>query len=517
MNRRTSRHWLSDVEVNATDSEQQPLIQSYSIESHNEIKPNSTRWLAVILAITATFLQLSSIVLSGVVMSQYSYQAYMKERYPNSSVNSTGSQSPCERNTSTIEYKQQIEVQKLTSEWNIYSMLASYNIIGIIFTLNLATYSDVYGRKLLFIAPLLGTILKQTLCAIGIYFSFKIEWFILFYGIEGCTGSWVSMLSLVYSVIADTTQPGKPRSVVIGLLEGGIGVGTFITTTLSGYIIKWTDGFFYPEVVAAGVVLIGLLIVIFTLPETLHESKKRNEVSFVQNMARVTECYRSNFSPITGRWVFVILLCIFMMSAVGNLGRSSIETLYQLNAPFCWDSVQIGWYGAMRVAMISAGGLAMIKIFHCFTTDEYIALAGNVTSAASLIVFGFATTDLMLYIAVVVSAGSGITMAMVRSIMSRISPAHKQGSIFAGIAAAESVFSLASNLGCNAIYDATVGIYKGLAFFIMAGLGVVGIILCVILIACQPRNKRFAVEEENIIVPVSTERVKLGLNIGQNT
>lgn len=53
-----------------------------------------------------------------------------------------------------------------------------------------------------------------------------------------------------------------------------------------------------------------------------------------------------------------------------------------------------------------------------------------------------------------------------------------QGSVFAGIAAGEMVFSMASTLGANAVYDATVAIYGGFTFFVMAGYGVIGIILC---------------------------------------
>jgi PCFT/HCP family folate transporter-like MFS transporter 1/3 len=134
------------------------------------------------------------------------------------------------------------------------------------------------------------------------------------------------------------------------------------------------------------------------LSETLHGSKKRNEVSFCQNMARVTECYKSNFSPLTKRWVFVVLIFIFMMSAFSSIGRISVETLYQLNAPFCWDSIRIGWYGAIRMTMLAFGGLAMIKVFHLFTTDEYIALAGCITTVLSLTIMGLANTNTMLYI-----------------------------------------------------------------------------------------------------------------------
>ena len=118
----------------------------------------------------------------------------------------------------------------------------------------------------------------------------------------------------------------------------------------------------------------------------------------IQNMYRVTECYRPNFSPIAKRWMFIILIFMFIMSAFANLSRMQVETLFQLGYPFCWDSVQIGWYGTLRIGMLSIGGMVMIKVFHCCTTDEYIALAGFVTTIASSVITGLATVDSMFYV-----------------------------------------------------------------------------------------------------------------------
>lgn len=386
------------MEATASDSEKRPLLENtYPQKVDNDLKLGVPKPLALFLGISVVLFQFISYILSMYVMNQYSYQAYMKERYPNSTLNSTGSQYACNVNINSTEYKQQVVVQKLTSEWNIYCTLVS-NVPGILFTVNLASFSDVYGRKLFFLAPLIGTFLKNALCAIGIYFNFNITYFIIFYAFEGCTGTWISTLSMVYCYIADLTEPGKPRTIVIGLLELGIGTGAFVSTTLSGYLIKWTDGFFYPLVASVSAVVLALMVVMFLLPESLPQSKRHNKVSIVQNFARVSECYKSNFSPLAKPWVFITLIVLFIASGFGNLGRLQVETLYQLNSPFCWDSVRIGWYGALRLGMLSAGGLAIIKIFHFFTTDEYIALAGCVTTVASCVMTGLANKDIMLYI-----------------------------------------------------------------------------------------------------------------------
>jgi predicted MFS family arabinose efflux permease len=72
---------------------------------------------------------------------------------------------------------------------------------------------------------------------------------------------------MVYCYIADLTEPGKPRTIVIGLLELGIGTGAFASTTLSGYLIKWTDGFFYPLVASVSAVVLALMVVVCVLPD----------------------------------------------------------------------------------------------------------------------------------------------------------------------------------------------------------------------------------------------------------
>lgn len=365
---------------------------------HGDFDLKMPKWLAISFAILTTTLQMGAFIMNSYIMNQYSYHVYMTEMFPNASHLSIGSHSECERNTSSPEYKQQVEVQKLTSELYVYYNLANYNIIGLLFTLNLSTYSDVYGRRLFFIAPVLGTLTKSILLAASIHFSFKIEWSIAFYVIEGATGGWVSTLSLVYSVIADLTEPGKPRTFAVGCFDAVAGMSAFLITFLSGYFIKWTNGFFYPSVLSVFMTVVALIIVICFLPETLHKSRKREKVSLFENMSRVFDVYRPNFSPHGKQWMYVTLLFTFMLSCLAGIARPQVETLYQLNSPFCWNSVKIGWYGAMRMGLLSAANLAMIKLFHaCGLSDEYLILASMFSVTTSCVVEGLATNDFMLY------------------------------------------------------------------------------------------------------------------------
>ncbi|XP_063426052.1 lysosomal proton-coupled steroid conjugate and bile acid symporter SLC46A3-like [Mytilus trossulus] len=470
------------------NSEESRLLESKVL--FGEIKLKYSKWVAYTIVMLIVFTQCYSVVSSIYIMNQYAYFAFMNEKYPTRNTMQTigGSDSACTVNTSKVEYKQQIVVQKLTSEWNIYCALAQ-NIPAVFISMNLASYSDVYGRKPFFIVPLIGTFLKNLACSLGIYFKIGIQWFIGFYVIEGSTGIWASTLSMAFCFVADTTMPGKTRSFVIALIETSIGLGSIISTSLSGYIIQWTNSYMYPEFLSVIIVTIGILLAVFVLPETLHPSRKRDDhVSICQNMRNVTECYTSEFSPLGKRWMFILLIFIFIMSAFGNLGRSNVEQIYQMNSPFCWDSVRIGWYAAVRNLAWSFGSIAIIKVFHLCTTDDVIALVGCITCVASAILEGIASTDLYLYLAAAASIGSVVTLPMIRAIMSQMTPPHKQGSIFAGVAAVEVICNMGASVSANAIYDATIDYYKGMTFFVMAGYGAVGLILCLLFISEKKRT-----------------------------
>lgn len=379
-------------------SEKSRLLDKEVIPVFGEIKFKYPKWVAYSILMVIILTHIYSVVSSLYVVNQYAYSAFMKARYPHRKSQSFNEDnSACARDTNSEAYKEQIVVQKVTTEWNIYCALAQ-NIPGILVNLNLATYSDVYGRKPFFLVPLVGTFLKNLFCTFGIYFEINMQYFIVFYFIEGCTGIWASTLSMAFCFIADTTEPGKTRSLIIGVIEVGVGIGALIATLFSGYTIKWCSGFMYPELISVVVVFTGIILIVAVLPESLHESRKREDVSIWGNLKRATECYRTDFSPSGKRWMFIILLFIFIMSAFSILGRPNVETIYQMNSPFCWNSVKIGWFGTLRNIAWSFGSMIVIKVFHICTTDEVIAMFGCITSAVSAILEGIASSDLVMYL-----------------------------------------------------------------------------------------------------------------------
>ncbi|CAC5371982.1 unnamed protein product [Mytilus coruscus] len=203
-------------------SEETPLWVNK--ENCEDIKLRYPRWLTFSIIISIPFLYMLSYFLSLYVVGQYTYVYFLEEKYPGVRHSLNGSLSSCNVNKSSIAYFIESSIQKVSAKWAIYTYLA-FVIPSVLININLATYSDVHGRKLFFIVPLAGTVIKNILCVVGMYYKMNVRLMLIFYMIEACTGTWVATLSMSFSFVADTTTPGKGRSLIISLLEGGVRLG----------------------------------------------------------------------------------------------------------------------------------------------------------------------------------------------------------------------------------------------------------------------------------------------------
>ncbi|KAJ8308915.1 hypothetical protein KUTeg_013789, partial [Tegillarca granosa] len=411
-------------------------------------------------------------------MQQYALQYYQNSYFPNSTRNiSDGEQSVCSQNTSSQEYKDQQLVQSVTSELSIYWSLAQ-NIPAIFLSIIYGSLSDRYGRKLIIIISLLGTGVKAGLCALGIFLNLNIYISIVFFGVEGFTGTWISSLMALFAYGADITKPGNNRTVIILLLETFLGVGAVIGMLVSGYLIKYL-GFSYANVIASGFVAVGVLITLIFLPESVHvsEETKKTKIDFSYLNTSFKFYTVKNFSKYGKRWQYLVCLSIFVLIVTANLGKATVESLYVLNSPFCWNSVTLGWFGALRSGLLAVTAAAIVKPLQFCFRDENIIIIGALSYIASCILEAFTTNNIVMFMVPVVGALTNIQTPVIRSMMSKMTSPDVQGALFAGIAALESVCNLTSSVISSGIYAETVSIFRGLVFLVMAGLNLLAALL----------------------------------------
>lgn len=455
------------------------------------------------LVAACVFLHMFADILTFTSFSQYMVFYIHAMRYPLEMLNATSNdQQVCGKNKTTQEYIHQIEVQEEASTLSIFAVLGLC-IPSICSNLIFGTYIDRFGRKILFISALFGAFIRCLVSSLAVYYKLNIYLFIVFNVLEGMTGTWVGCLSAAFAYVADFTPRDKRRSFAIALIEMSLGLGQCIGTLVSGFIIQ-SLGFLYVYIIATACALVGIFIVICLLPETLVTRKESVNVGVFLNIKNATSFYFDNTQG--KRWVYIMCLAIFCLFLMAKIGSDSVYVLYTLNTPFCWMTVTIGVIGSAFSLSQLLIGLSSIKVFQIWFSEPIIALCGCFSGIASMILFGIASSDSLIFTALGVGIFGLVPSPMIRGIMSKMTPSDKQGSMFAGVAAMEAIMNMLASVIANAVYTSTVAIYHGIVYFVLAGFSATAIVLLIFLrIAFKTHPQELFDEETAINKPAETK------------
>jgi hypothetical protein len=88
---------------------------------------------------------------------------------------------------------------------------------------------------------------------------------------------------------------------------------------------------------------------------------------------------------------------VFVLHVFPIASTVAIKILFTLGFPFCWSSVHIGWYYAGENVLELVLSTFILKMFLLCMTLETVTIIGFITTIASFIMFGFSTSDWMIY------------------------------------------------------------------------------------------------------------------------
>lgn len=420
------------------------------------------KWSHGFLGLVLMF-ALFALLLSSLITTQYVVHFFQREMFPNSTL-STSNASACNVNKSTEDYYERTAVQKAASEYNIYKTLVE-GIPSLIISGVLGGLGDKYGRSQMLIYSMSMSTLSGCIYSVIVYFEVDVHYLLVASAVYSLGGGLFGILSICFAYISDVTSPGKLRTLMITLLEASVGIGLAVSGFVSGFIIE-RIGFFYGSLCVGAASLCSLLVVIFFLPNSRPHSMLLSGTTSLEN-ARASFEFYIRASP--KRHKYILAIIIFMFATFSAIGQPIVDVLYQLNVPFCWSSVKVGYYSALANALRLIFGAASVKILQNCFKEEMIGILSSMSGMAACILEAFAINDTMLFMVPVTGCLGTIVIPMTRSIMSKLTPGEKQGALFAGIAAVEISANIASNLGASAIYIATVGTIRGFVFLVFAG------------------------------------------------
>ncbi len=277
------------------------------------------------------------------LISQYLY-SIMAEKYnlTTSGGHANHDNGSCDRvDTNSSVFDAQQAAQAEAAHWNLYLSMCVM-IPNIIVSFILGPFSDVNGRKLAMILPIVGTTMNYILIIMGILLDQRLPFLLLGGLVEGASGGIITILVACNAYIADMTSHDKRvrRMTIADVCFGLVGSASAIAI---GYAIKYI-GFLNSMVIIIGTLLINLVYVIFFVPESVKRSKNNTgPVSF--SLVSKTMTVFTKVERTDRRWklVFGLFTSILVNIAVGTT-RGRLLDLYVMNTPLCWGPVLLGYY-----------------------------------------------------------------------------------------------------------------------------------------------------------------------------
>lgn len=284
----------------------------------------------------------------------------------------------------------------------------------------LGQLSDRYGRKIVLILSITGTVLSYILFAIGLMtknvpllFASRI--------VDGMTGG---NISVAQAVISDISNP-KNRAKNFGLIGAAFGLGFIFGPYIGGKladpsVVSWfnsSTAFWFAAILSA----VNVMIVIFFLPETLKKKATKLQLHALQAFVNVKKAFMNtgirDITPSTflfnaGFTFFTTFFAIFLATQFGYTQGNTGD--YFAYFGICIAIVQGGLIGIVSKKFKDYQVLRWSFFGSALTLLAYLAIPDG-------------EAKWLFVIPPILALFVGMSQAFIPSIVSRVTPKEIQG------------------------------------------------------------------------------------------
>ncbi len=326
--------------------------------------------------------------------------------------------------------------------WQVTTMFAAYSLGQFFGEPFWGRMSDRIGRR----PVLIVTIIANAIAYLALAFAPNI-WIAMAIRLVGGFGS--GNISTIQGYMADVTPPEK-RAGRMGLLGSAFGAGFVIGPSLGGLLAHPSAGrlgFQIPLFVAAGMAALATVGVLLFVAESRAPSAPG-----VKQPGRREALSAASAHPILSR-----VLLVTLVSTGAFAGMELIFGLWA-NARFDWGPREVGLCFAVIGVIASLGqGLLTGRLARRFGEGRVLTV-GLVIICASLLVSPFVTHPVLAIVAVGCTAfGQSLVFPCVAALISRASPADRQGQMLGLNMAAGSLARIGGPLLAGPLFGLAIG------------------------------------------------------------
>lgn len=329
--------------------------------------------------------------------------------------------------------------------WMIGLIVSSYSGMQFLCAPLWGHLSDRIGRRPILLTSTACASLSYLLFALGCHF-------------QNATGLWIILASralagfcganigVAQAYIADITPPEK-RSKRMGLIGMAFGLGFIFGPALGAAAVKlW--GYTGPGLVSAALCACNFVFAFFRLPESWTPNAEH-----VSDRPRFDQWKRTIARPGVGMLIFVFFLATFCFTCFETTLGLVIARNFNLDAARPHDTGIIAWlfvYCGLIGAAVQGGATG--RLVDRLGEPNVIA-ASLILTAIGLAPLPFLTgwTPLLIFL-LPLAIGSSLSRPPIFGLLSRLTPAHEQGSTIGVAQSAGSLARIAGPFFAGAIF-----------------------------------------------------------------
>lgn len=297
-------------------------------------------------------------------------------------------------------------------------LIACFSITQFFFAPFIGSLSDRYGRKPVLFISLFVSLVGYLLFAYAIY----IENLLLLFVGRSISGIASGNLAIIYSAIADLSKP-EEKAKNFGLVGMAFGIGFVFGPLLGGVlsdsqIVSWFN-FTTPFLFASGLVILNLILVYTTFPETLAHPNKKAKITLLSS---VQELRKATSNP--------NLRAIFLVIFLTNFGFTFFTQFIQpfLIEKFDFDQSDIGFlFGYIGIFIAFTQGVLVRLASKRFGPVPIVAISLLSLSLVFLMLLVPETTLGLYLIMPGIAIAQGMSNPNLYAIVSNSVPEHLQG------------------------------------------------------------------------------------------
>ncbi|XP_067682206.1 proton-coupled folate transporter-like [Haliotis asinina] len=353
---------------------------------------------------------------------------------------------------------------QLKATTDLIIMLLSLILPACLIALFMGGLSDVFGRKMLMYLSLTGSTIYSINIIIVVRFSLSVYFVCIGAVLYGLAGYLATMMTSLFSTVADITEAGDSRSWRMILLSFIM----FLSNALGNSILGvWIDHVGYLQPLYLSIALCTASFLVVTLiPETHRTGKSKYLLK--ENLYDIKQGFNFYLAPSENRTLVGWCLLSFITSFSVEFTKNIILNMFLLTRPFFWSKTHITLYSAGRVLLSWFVILLATRCLRRVMSNISMTIIAVLSGTVSLLLIAVSTNDAMMYIAALAGVYTQATGPLMRGFMSNLATPDQQGAVFSVIDLSEVVATGVFMMVGGLLYEATLVIFPGFVFIVFA-------------------------------------------------